>query len=132
MEEVKAPEGKRYQFGSGIFGEPDMGGFTDATDVILPTSMAALGIHGDKSNHRTGDVTGIKVEAIALQLTGRVNKTHDFVDATWILEPEQAGQMAGMFVSVLMNMSEESRIAFTAAMEEGMSKRAYRPENVDD
>lgn len=87
-----------HQFGS-IAGSQDIGGTFALGDAILlreKTTVAVDSISGDK-----------RVPIVALELSGRVNKTKDTVQTVWVMSALDAGALARFLHDACERMSPD-------------------------
>lgn len=99
------------QHGS-IAGDTETGGILDPTGCVLFDSVATLAI---ALNSAEGQA------AVALSVSGRVNKTQDTVETVFLMAPEDAGVIAGGLADACFRaLGKEGVETFNRGLEQGI------------
>ncbi len=100
-----------HQFGS-VAGDADTGGMFSMGDAILIREHATVAVDTIQA--------GEALPVVALELSGRVNKSQDTVQTVWMLSCMDAGQIAAaLYAAVERIGTEEARTDFKVGMSEG-------------
>lgn len=96
-----------------IAGDTDTGGVVDLTGAGLLRDTVTLALD-------TADPRG---NAIALQLSGRINKTADTLQTVWLMSVDDAGLVAGMLADAAQRADGRNGLtAFMAGLEQGLHR----------
>lgn len=101
-----------YQFGE-VVGTPETGGIVDRHSAVLFREYQTLAVETLQE--------GKELPVITLALSGRVNKTQDTVDATFLMSVMDAGMIAGALLDAARRIGGNAESDFVVGMHEAQT-----------
>ena len=100
-----------YQFGA-VAGDESTGGVFDMGQVVLYREHTTVAVQTVRE--------GQSLPVIALQLSGRINKSDDTLQAVYLFSLMDAGSIVAALADAATRISDEAIQDFKAGMAEGM------------